>query len=178
MSSVPSQIEEVVSRRPLHTVEDGTIEQRQLRLLLVCSSGGHLSLMDNLRPWWGSHERAWVTFPKDDVKSLLGGERVVWAHHPTTRNIPNAVRNYRLATRVLRDYRPDLVVSTGAGVAVPFFLAARRQGIPRVYIEAFERVDSQTLTGRMCYPISSLFLLQWPEQQRFYPRGQLIGPLH
>ena len=35
----------------------------------------------------------------------------------------------------------------------------------------------RTLTGRLCYPLADLFLLQWPEQVRFYPRGQVIGCL-
>jgi hypothetical protein len=33
------------------------------------------------------------------------------------------------------------------------------------------------MTGRLCYPITNLFVLQWREQQRFYPRGRLIGGL-
>jgi UDP-N-acetylglucosamine:LPS N-acetylglucosamine transferase len=149
----------------------------KLRLLLVSSSGGHLSQLHALEPWWGQHERLWVTFPKDDARTLLDGERVIAAHHPTTRNIPNAFRNFRLARDVFDDYRPDVVVSTGAGVAVPFFLAARHFGARTVYVEVYDRIDSPTMTGRMCYPLADLFLLQWAEQQRFYPRGKVIGPL-
>jgi UDP-N-acetylglucosamine:LPS N-acetylglucosamine transferase len=147
------------------------------RLLLVCSSGGHLTQLHALEPWWSKHDRMWVTFDKEDARALLEGERVIGAHHPTTRNVPNAVRNFMLARHVFDDYRPDLVVSTGAGVAVPFFLAARRFGARTMYVEVYDRIDSPTLTGRMCYPLSDLFLLQWPEQQRFYPRGKVIGSL-
>ena len=147
------------------------------RLLLVSSSGGHLSQLHALEPWWSKHERLWVTFDKDDARALLDGERMIAAHHPTTRNIPNALRNFMLARNVFDDYRPEIVVSTGAGVAVPFFIAGRRFGARNVYIEVYDRIDSATMTGRMCYPLSDLFLLQWPEQRRFYPRGKMIGPL-
>jgi beta-1,4-N-acetylglucosaminyltransferase len=41
----------------------------------------------------------------------------------------------------------------------------------------YDRIDLATVTGRLCYPISDLFLLQWEEQRRFYPRGQVIGAL-
>lgn len=91
--------------------------------------------------------------------------------------MPNAVRNLRLARRVLSRYRPDLVVSNGAGVALPFFLVARAMGIRTVFIEAIERVESRSLTGRLCYPLSDLFLLQWEEQRALYPRGIVIGRL-
>lgn len=152
--------------------------QSQLRVLLVCSSGGHLDHLDRLRHWWERQDRMWVTFPGADSESLLHGEAVAWAYHPTTRNIPNLLRNLVLARRTLRSYRPDVVVSTGAGVALPFFLLARLSGTETVYLEVYDRIDSPTLTGRLCYPLSRLFLLQWQEQRRFYPRGVVVGALY
>ncbi|MGH2812197.1 MAG: PssD/Cps14F family polysaccharide biosynthesis glycosyltransferase [Actinomycetota bacterium] len=148
-----------------------------MRVALVCSSGGHLLQLYQLRPWWEKHERLWVTFDKADSRSLLAGEPIVWAYQPTTRNIPNLLRNLRLAWKTLRHHRPDIVVSSGAGVAFPFFLLARLLGIKTVYVEVYDRIDLGTLTGRLCYPLSNLFLLQWEEQRRFYPRGQVIGRL-
>jgi beta-1,4-N-acetylglucosaminyltransferase len=147
------------------------------KLVLVCSSGGHLLQLHQLRPWWQQHERVWVTFPTADAVSLLRGEQTAWAYHPTTRNARNALRNLFLAWRLLRRFRPDVVVSTGAGVAFPFFVASRLLRISTVYIEVYDRIDVPTLTGRLCQPLSTLFLLQWQEQKRFYPRGQVIGPL-
>src|SRR2546422_6624607 len=61
----------------------------RLSVMLVSSSGGHLLQLYRLRPWWAKHDRAWVTFKMPDSLSLLAGENVSWAHHPTTRNIPN-----------------------------------------------------------------------------------------
>lgn len=148
-----------------------------MKLLLVCSSGGHLLLLHQLRPWWERHERSWVTFDKTDARSLLDGERLDWAHHPTQRNIPNLFRNLLLAWRVLRRERPDVLLSTGAGVAFPFFVLAKPLGIKTVYVEAYERMDRASLTGRLCYPICDLMVLQWEEQRRFYPRGELVGAL-
>src|SRR4051794_13795969 len=89
----------------------GTSDAR-LRVLLVGSSGGHLSQLHRLIPWWSRHDRMWVTFENADSKSLLVGEEIVWAHQPTTRNLRNLVRNLFLAWRVVRSYRPDVVVST------------------------------------------------------------------
>ena len=145
------------------------------RIAFVCSSGGHLIQLYRLRPWWQSHERLWVTFNTPDAVSLLGGEHVFWGHHPTTRNIPNLLRNVCLAWSLLWRHRPDVVVSNGAGLAFPFFLLAHLFGTKTVYVEVYDRIDLPTMTGRLCYPLSDLFLLQWQEQKRFYPRGQVIG---
>lgn len=146
-------------------------------LLLVGSSGGHLAQLIALRGWWGDRDRAWVTFPTPDAQSQLPGERVTWAHYPTTRNVPNLVRNLGLAWKLLRRERPAVIVSTGAGVAVPFFVLGWLRGIPTVYLEVYDRIDSPTLTGRLCRPFTRLFLVQWEEQKKFYPGSVVVGPL-
>jgi UDP-N-acetylglucosamine:LPS N-acetylglucosamine transferase len=148
-----------------------------VKVALVCSSGGHLAQLYRLRPWWRAHERIWVTFDTADAVSLLRGERISWAHHPTTRNLPNLLRNLALAWRLLRRERPDVVVSDGAGVAAPFFAVAKLLGVRTVYIEVYDRVDSRSLTGRLCYPLADLFCVQWEEQRSLYPRARLIGAL-
>lgn len=148
-----------------------------MRVLLVGSSGGHLAQMLCLRAWWGEHDRHWVTFRTEDAVSKLAAETVTWAHHPTTRNLANLARNTGLAHRVLKEFRPDVVVSTGAGVAVPFFWLARTRGIASVYLEVYDRIDTSTMTGRLCRPVTDLFLVQWAEQQRLYPSSVLLGPV-
>jgi beta-1,4-N-acetylglucosaminyltransferase len=148
-----------------------------MKVMLVCSSGGHLTQLFQLRQWWEQRERIWVSFDDEHARTILSGERVEFAYSPTTRNIPNAVRNLRLAWRLLRSERPDVIVSDGAGVAFPFFLVARILGVKTVYIEVYDRISRPTLTGRLCYPITDLFLLQWPTQAASYPKGRVIGGL-
>lgn len=148
-----------------------------MKVMLVCSSGGHLTQLYRLRPWWQRHERIWVTFSGAHSESLLKDETVRPAFFPTTRNIPNALRNLRLAIGLIRAERPDVLVSDGAGVAFPFFLVGRVLGVRTVYLEVFDRISRPTMTGRLCYPLAELFLLQWAEQANSYPRGQVIGCL-
>lgn len=131
-----------------------------------------------LRPWWESHERKWVTFDLPDARSQLEGEDFIPAYFPTTRNLVNLARNTPLAWRVLSEFKPDVVVSNGAGVAVPFFVVAKVLGVPTVYVEVYDRVDSRTVTGRLCRPLASEFLVQWPEQAQLYDGSTLIGPLY
>ncbi len=146
-------------------------------VLLVCSSGGHLAQLVALEPWWRSRPRLWVTFRTPDAESLLAGENVVWAHHPTTRNVPNLLRNTALAARILSHRRPALILTTGAGVALPFFVLARLKRVPTAYIEVYDRIDLPTLTARLCRPFTTLFLAQWDEQRRFYPEAVVVGNL-
>lgn len=145
------------------------------KILLACSTGGHLAQLLRLDQWWRRHDTVWVTFDKADSRSLLVGAATVWAHHPTTRNLPNLLRNLALAWRVLRRERFDVIISNGAGIAVPFFWLSRLFGIVTVYVEVYDRIDLATVTGRLCQPVTDLFLLQWPEQQSRYRHGIVVG---
>lgn len=147
------------------------------KVMLVGSSGGHLAQLLALRPWWEGRQCHWVTFRTRDAESLLADASVTWAHYPTTRNARNAIRNFRLAIRDLRRERPDLVISTGAAVAFPYFLVARMLGIRTAYIEVYDRIDSRTMTGRLCAPLADLFCVQWEEQESLYPGAVTIGNL-
>ena len=61
--------------------------------LMVCSSGGHLAQLVALRPWTRAYRTRWVTFPTADATCLLEGEELIAAAYPTTRNVPNLLRN-------------------------------------------------------------------------------------
>lgn len=146
-------------------------------VLLVSSSGGHLSQLLALRQWWAPLRRTWVTMDTVDARSRLHGEDVIYAYGPTNRNIPNLLRNLALATRLVPNLNPDCVVSTGAAVAVPFFFVARTLGIPSAFVEVYDRISTPTISGRLCYPLADVFCVQWPQQLRIYQKAVLIGPL-
>ena len=48
----------------------------EIKVCLVGSSGGHLTHLYMLKPFWKDKNRFWVTFDKEDARSLLEGEKV------------------------------------------------------------------------------------------------------
>jgi UDP-N-acetylglucosamine:LPS N-acetylglucosamine transferase len=146
-------------------------------VLIVCSTGGHLMQMHEMRPAWEPFERVWVTFDKSDARSLLRGEHVLHAFGPTNRNIPNLLRNIRLAWRVIRRERPAAILSSGAGVAVPFAWIGRLYGARTVYVESFTRMDGLSLSARMIAPVAARLYVQWPELAARQKRLRFAGNL-
>jgi UDP-N-acetylglucosamine:LPS N-acetylglucosamine transferase len=147
-------------------VSESTVEPRDagtLDVLLVCSAGGHLLQLHLLRPAWSELRHAWVTLEREDALSLLEGETVHYAFWPTTRHIPNLLRNTRLAWRLLRELRPRVIVTTGAGVAVPFAWLGRLLGARVIYIESLTRIERPSMTCRMIQPVADRVYVQWPE---------------
>jgi UDP-N-acetylglucosamine:LPS N-acetylglucosamine transferase len=145
------------------------------RALLVCSPGGHLVQMLSLEPAWRDLEATWVTLPGADVDYLLEGQDVVLGHGPTNRSIKNLLRNFRVAWRTVRDQRPDVILSTGAALAVPFFIVGRLHGRRCVYVESFTRIHGLSWSGRLVYPFANAFFVQWPSLTKRFRRAVHVG---
>ncbi|RRR86388.1 UDP-N-acetylglucosamine--LPS N-acetylglucosamine transferase, partial [Streptococcus pneumoniae] len=92
-----------------------------MKVCLVGSSGGHLTHLYLLKPFWNDKERFWVTFDKADARSVLSEEVVYPRYYPTNRNIKNLIKNTFLAYKILKKERTDLIISSGAAIDVPFF---------------------------------------------------------
>lgn len=148
-----------------------------MKLCLVGSSGGHLTHLYMLKPFWTTKERFWVTFDKEDARSLLKDEKVYPCYFPTNRNIKNLIRNTFLAIKILRKEKPDVIISSGAAVAVPFFYLGKLFGTKTVYIEVFDRIDKPTLTGKLVYPVTDRFIVQWEEMKKVYPKAINLGSI-
>lgn len=123
----------------------------EIKVCLVGSSGGHLTHLYMLKPFWKDKNRFWVTFDKEDARSLLEGEKVYPCYFPTNRSIKALIKNTKIAWDVLHKEKPDLIISCGAAVAVPFFYIGKMMGAKLVYIEVFDRIDKPTMTGKMVY---------------------------
>ncbi len=130
-----------------------------------------------LKPFWQEQERFWVTFDKADARSLLEGETFYPCYFPTNRNLKNLIKNTFLAWKILRKEKPDLIVSSGAAVAVPFFYLGKLFGAKTVYMEVFDRIDAPTLTGRLVHPIADRFIVQWEEMEQVYSKAINLGSI-
>lgn len=148
-----------------------------MKVCLVGSSGGHLTHLYMLKNFWKDKEHFWVTFDKEDARSLLEGEKMYPCYYPTNRNIKNLIKNTIVAWKVLRKEKPDLIISCGAAVAVPFFYLGKLFGAKTIYIEVFDRIDASTVTGKMVYPIADKFIVEWEEMLNVYPKAINLGSI-
>ena len=134
-----------------------------MKVCLVGSSGGHLTHLYMLKPFWKDKERFWVTFDKEDARSLLEGEKMYPCYYPTNRSLKALIINTKIAC--------------GAAPAVPFFYLGKLMGAKLIYIEVFDRIDKPTMTGKMVYPLVDKFIVQWEEQKKVYPKAINLGSI-
>lgn len=146
-----------------------------MKLLLVCNPGGHFSTMMGLKEFWSTYSREWVTYPKFDTLKLFEDEKVYWVEMQEARMLLRAIRNFFKALFILHQSRPDLVISTGASLAVPFLIASKLFGIKTIFIESISRSSQLSLTGRILYNLVDEFYVQWPECVERYPKARYKG---
>lgn len=141
-----------------------------MKILVVSSVGGHLTEIMQLAPIFEGHEVVLVLndqatlpdFPFARVYRIVHAERDA-----------RVLYNFLEAARILREEDPDLVVSAGAGPAVPLALLARIGTRARiVFVESAAAIERPTLTGRLMYPIAHHFFYQWSSLARFFPRAE------
>lgn len=141
---------------------------RGRRGLLVASTGGHVSQLLRLFPRLGfDPDSVFVTFDGPQTRSCLAGRPVEWVPYVAPRAYSAMLRAVPQALRLIRRHRPEVVFSTGAGVAVPYLVAADFLGVQAVYLESVSRILAPSMSGR--------FLAQVPGVSTFTQHPHLTA---
>lgn len=128
-----------------------------MKICLTCSAGGHLTETMHVMDAFRGHKTFFVTFLREDSKELKNAHFI----EDPKRNPLRMIKTIAQSFSILRKERPDIVFTTGAGVAVPICWLAKLMGKKVIYLESFCRVKEPSLSGRLIYPIADIFLVQW-----------------
>lgn len=150
---------------------------KKLKVVVACSTGGHLVEVRRLENIYKNYNYSYFTFDGGVAKELAKTEKVV--------TIPNIHRQKPLtwisgiwhSLIAVIKMKPDVIITTGAGVVVFYCIFARLLGAKLIFIESMARIELPTLTARMLYPFSNLFIVQWPNLLKFFPKAKYLGRL-
>lgn len=150
------------------------------KILFISSTGGHLNELLQLKPMFKKYDSYLVTEKTktnrnlkneyENVSYLLYGTK-----HKPLRYIFVALFNVIKSLILYIKIRPSVIVTTGAHTAVPICLIAKIFKTKIIYIETFANIHSKTLTGKILYPISNLFIVQWESMLELYPKAEYWG---
>lgn len=144
-------------------------------MCVVSSCGGHLTEIRCLREIYGQYSHFYII--NDDARlpaDMVGRTYFIVHSERDWKTLFNFVEAYR----VLKKERPDVMVSTGAGPAVPVALVGRLLfGLRVVFVETITRVEKPSLTGRIMYWVAHEFFYQWKSLGVYFPKGRHIGTL-
>jgi len=146
-----------------------------MKICIVSSCGGHLTEVRCLKPAYEGYEHFYVLNDKAILPVDMQGRTYFIVH---------SERDWRFfvnlweAFRILQKEKPDVLLSTGAGPAVPFAIVGRVLFRTRViFVETITRITKPSMTGRMMYWFAHDFFYQWDSLRPFFPKASYGGPL-
>jgi len=145
-----------------------------MKVCLACSAGGHLTELLQLEKAWQDYEHFYVSDKRSNAIELSKRERVYFVICPR-RNPLKLFANLLQSLFILIVERPSVIISTGADTAVPICLLAKLFLKKVVFIESFCRIKEASLSARIMYRFADLFLVQWPENKKLFPKAEFAG---
>jgi len=110
-----------------------------------------------LKEAFEGHETFFITYVSPRTQSL---ERKYLLQDIGTNPLLMA-RAFLSIFRILLKEKPKVIVSTGSEIAIPAFYLAKFLRIKTIFIETCTRLTEPSGTGRLVYPVSDVFLVQW-----------------
>jgi len=155
---------------------------KKMKILMVLGSGGHTAQMLKLIKMLGNKYNYEYLINRNDVvtpKKVSG--KIYSIPNPRVFEASAFSKVSKTAWGFIKSFfiilRFDVIISAGPGLSVPAFYAAKFLGKKTIFIESWSRARSPSVSGRLCYPVSDLFFVQWPEMKKFYPRAVYAGRL-
>jgi len=139
-----------------------------MNICIACSAGGHLTEILLIKESYEKHDKFFITFKRENSIELEKEEKVYFVEDPS-RSFKNLIKCTTQTFRILMKEKPRVIISTGAGVAVPAcFLGKLLFKTKVIFIESFCRIDRPSLSGKLVYPIADLFFIQWEKLLKKY----------
>ncbi len=154
--------------------------KKKFNICFVCSGGGHLTELLQIVDSVKEYPKFLVTYEgiNNDFNSFdifYNTYALKW----TFSNMAIIFINFINIVTILLKEKPRVVISTGAELAIPFFYLSKIFfGSKLVFLEIYARVNTPSITGKIIYPITDLFLVQWKSLTNKYgKKAKYVGSL-
>lgn len=147
------------------------------KVLFIASTGGHLDELMQLKPMFEDYNYHIITEKTKSnlslqdkypgrVNYLVYGTKDKLLAYPF-KLIYNCFKSVFLYFKI----RPKYIITTGTHTAVPICYLGKIFGSKIIFIETFANRNTKTLSGRLVYPIANLFIVQWQDMLKLYPKA-------
>jgi hypothetical protein len=132
-----------------------------MKIALLCSWGGHMQEMMDLRDAWGKYDYCFYTYTSDRSKALDEPKVLIY---PSWKSGAKYLFTLAKAMVHITFNKPDVLLSTGMGwVDIFMFPYCRLLGVKTIYIESAANVNYISGTANFIRPFCDRFFVQWEE---------------
>ena len=154
------------------------------KIMFISSSGGHLSELLQLKVMFEKYDYKIVTELVDSTKYLKNKypHKVNYLIFGTKKNMITypfiLLINCFLSLFYLLLYRPQYIITTGAHTAGPMCCIGKIFRKKIIYIESFANRNVKSVTGSLIYKFADLFIVQWKDMLKLYPKAKYFGSIY
>lgn len=164
--------------------------------MFACNQGGHFSQMMAMSELFGKYDSVLVTDNVRATKEMpalkdIGKIEYAMAMAKKRESLSDEGKRgdsrlgflsaywklFGECRKIVKKYRPAVIISTGSNIAVPLFFAGKLMGCKLIFIETRAKVYSKSVTGKLVERLADKMFVQWPEMQRLYPKAIYCGTL-
>lgn len=152
--------------------------------MFISSTGGHLSELMQLSSMFSKYDYQIITEKaknnldlkekyKGKVHFLIFGTKDHFLTYPF-----HLFANCFKSLYYYLKFQPDVIITTGAHTAGPMCCLGKIFGSKIIYIESFANISTKTVTGRLIYRFADMFVVQWEEMLKLYPKAIYGGRIY
>jgi len=152
---------------------------KKKRVLFVCSAGGHLAQILEMKPLFDEFDYLIIT---EDILATRPLEKTYNIKFVPPVGIGRNFKfwkvfflNILISFKIIIKFMPHIIITTGSHTAVPFCYIGKLFGKKIVYILSFARINSKAKSADIIYPIADKFIVQWEPAQKLYPKSIYLG---
>lgn len=132
------------------------------RILAVASGGGHWTQMMRMRPALQGADVVFVT-TLPGLESQVKPNTVYITHDASRFDIKPLFKIVRLATRLISQFNPDAIITTGSAPALPFVMIGKLRGKKILWIDSIANSEKLSSSARIAGKMGATVVSQWPE---------------
>lgn len=143
------------------------------KICMIASAGGHLEQLKQLKDLCSRYDVYYVV-PRVKSTEKMKQKKYLVDDMLRTNKVVFFLRFIKMCNQQLFVFLkewPDVVLTTGAGVAIPTCLIAKVFRKKIIYIESFARINTPNRTGSFIYKFADLFIVQWESLLKYYPKA-------
>ena len=156
------------------------------KVLFIAGSGGHVAQLSILLQKIGDKYNTELMLEKSDklgIEKFSKKYKIYTANAIRGKSEPILITLFRIFLNsfqsliILITSNPEYINTTGPGLGVPICILGKIAGKKIIVIESWSRTKTKSYVGKVLYPFSNLFFVQWPEMLKQYPKAKYVGRL-
>lgn len=151
------------------------------KVIFAASSGGHITEILKLEELFQEYDYLLVTEETEVTAKLKQKYKTEYLIYGPNKNIfkyiVNIILNLYKCIQIVRKFKPDTIVSTGAQIGGFMCYIGKIFGAKVIYIESLAKTQTLSKTGKNIYRIADKFYVQWETLAKKYEKAEYLGRL-